>query len=581
MTNINSLDRAYEYAERVNDADVWSLLAGAQLRDGLVKEAIDSYIKANDPSTFQGVVAAAKTNGNYEDLIRYLQMARKKSRDAAIETELVFSFAKTNRLADMEEFITSQHIANVQEVGDRCYDEQLWEAAKILYQSASNFARLSSTLVHLREYQAAVDSARKANSTRSWKEVCFACVDHEEFKMAQICGLNIVVHADELDELINYYLVRGHFEPLIGLLEAGLGLERAHMGMFTELAILYGKYKPEKMKEYLEIYWSRVNIPKVLRAAEQAHLWPELVFLYDKYDEYDNAVLTMMKHPSEAFHDKRFLEMIVKVANTELFYQAVTFYLEHKPLLLNDLLQAVIPRIDHTRAVKQLRDNDVLAMAKPYLKAVQQNDNQIVNEALNGVLIEEGDFAGLRASIDGFKNFDNIALAQKLEKHELLEFRRIAAYLYKGNNRWQQSVDICKRDKLYKDAMQYAAESRDPAAAQSLLEYFVELDDKECFAACCFTCYDLLKPDVVTELAWRNGMMDFAMPYLIQVMREYIGKVDMLSTHHAERKAEEDAQPPGSAMGMPQLMLTGPGMMPAGMMPNMGGFPQQQQPGFQ
>ncbi|EDQ92603.1 uncharacterized protein MONBRDRAFT_19294 [Monosiga brevicollis MX1] len=574
INDIKNLDRAYEYAERVNNADVWSLLAGAQLRDGMIKEAIDSYIKANDPSAVQGVVMAAKTHDKFEDLIRYLQMARKKSRDAAIETELVFAYAKTNRLADMEEFITSQHIANVQEVGDRCYDEQLWEAAKILYSNASNFARLSSTLVHLKEYQAAVDAARKANSTRSWKEVCFACVDHQEFKMAQICGLNIIVHADELGELISYYLVRGHFEPLIALLEAGLGLERAHMGLFTELAILYGRYQPEKMKEYLEMYWSRVNIPKVLRAAEEAHLWPELVFLYDKYDEYDNAVITMMEHPSEAWHDKRFLEMIVKVANTELFYKAVDFYLSHKPLLLNDLLTAVVGRIDHTRAVKLLKDRDVVAMAKPYLKTVQQNDNVVVNEALNDVLIHEGDYEGLRTSIDGYKNFDNIALAQRLEKHELLEFRRISAYLYKGNNRWKQSVDICKKDRLYKDAMQYAAESRDPEAAKALLDYFVEIDDKECFAACCFACYDLLRPDVVTELAWRNGMMDFAMPYLIQVMREYMDKVDKLDTHHIEKKAEEESQPPAPALGMPQLMLTGPGMM-GGMMGGMqGGMPQ-------
>ena len=35
----------------------------------------------------------------------------------------------------------------------------------------SNFGRLASTLVHLGEFQAAVDGARKANSTQSWKEV--------------------------------------------------------------------------------------------------------------------------------------------------------------------------------------------------------------------------------------------------------------------------------------------------------------------------------------------------------------------------------------------------------------------------
>jgi hypothetical protein len=47
------------------------------------------------------------------------------------------------------------------------------------------------------------------------------------------------------------------------MLEAALGLERAHMGMFTELAILYSKFKPQKMREHLELFWSRVNIPKV------------------------------------------------------------------------------------------------------------------------------------------------------------------------------------------------------------------------------------------------------------------------------------------------------------------------------
>lgn len=35
----------------------------------------------------------------------------------------------------------------------------------------------------------------------------------------------------------------------------------------------------------------------------------------------------------------------------ELYYKAVHFYLEFKPLLLNDLLIVLSPRLDHTRAV--------------------------------------------------------------------------------------------------------------------------------------------------------------------------------------------------------------------------------------
>jgi clathrin heavy chain len=39
---------------------------------------------------------------------------------------------------------------------------------------------------------------------------------------------------------------------------------------------------------------------------------------------------------------------------------------------------------------------------------------------LNGLLIDEEDYAGLKTSIDAFDNFDNITLAQTLEKHELI-----------------------------------------------------------------------------------------------------------------------------------------------------------------
>lgn len=123
------------------------------------------------------------------------------------------------------------------------------------------------------------------------------------------------------------------------------------MGMFTELAILYSKYKPSKMREHLELFWSRVNIPKVLRAAESAHLWAELVFLYDKYEEFDNAIITMMNHPTEAWREGHFKDMITKAANVELYYRAIQFYLDYKPLLLNDLLLVLASRMDHTRAV--------------------------------------------------------------------------------------------------------------------------------------------------------------------------------------------------------------------------------------
>ena len=289
----------------------------------------------------------------------------------------------------MEEFIGGPHHAQVQEIGNRCHEMQMFEASRILFNHVSNFSSLASTLSNMRNYQEAVEVARKANSTKTWKEICFACVDSEEYRLAKTCGLNIVVHADELESVISHYQNKGCFDELIQLLESSLTLERSHMGLFTELAILYSKYKPEKMRELLDVSWSRVNIPKVLRAADAAHMWAELVFLYDKYEEYDNAILSMIAHPIEAWKDNHFKDVITKVANMELYYKAIQFYLDYKPMLMNELLAVLTPRLDHTRTANYFVRQRQLGLVKPYLRSVQNINNKAINEAINDLFIEE------------------------------------------------------------------------------------------------------------------------------------------------------------------------------------------------
>jgi clathrin heavy chain len=67
--------------------------------------------------------------------------------------------------------------------------------------------------------------------------------------------------------------------------------------------------------EFPSKLWIYYILFQVLRAAEQAHLGAELVFLYDKYEEYDNAVIAMMNHPSEAWREGHFKDIITKVLN--------------------------------------------------------------------------------------------------------------------------------------------------------------------------------------------------------------------------------------------------------------------------
>ena len=88
-----------------------------------------------------------------------------------VDTELVYAYAKTGEIGPLEEFISGSHQANLQSVGDRCFTEGLFDAARIVFQHIPNWGRLASTLVKLHLFQQAVDAARKANSPRTWKEV--------------------------------------------------------------------------------------------------------------------------------------------------------------------------------------------------------------------------------------------------------------------------------------------------------------------------------------------------------------------------------------------------------------------------
>jgi hypothetical protein len=66
------------------------------------------------------------------------------------------------------------------------------------------------------------------------------------------------------------------------------------------------------------------------------------------------------------------------------------------------------------------------------------------------------------------------ALHEQLEKHELLEMRRIAAYIYKKAGRWKQSIALSNKDNMYKDCMETCSQSGDRELSEDLLVYFIE-----------------------------------------------------------------------------------------------------------
>jgi len=225
-----------------------------------------------------------------------------------------------------------------------------------------------------------------------------------------------------------------------------------------------------------------------------------------------------------------FKEIVPKVGSIEICYKAIQFYLEEHPTMANDLLSALVSRVDHTRVINLVRKLGHLPLIKPYLLSVQKENLTAVNSAINELYVEEEDYENLRNSIDSYDNIETLELASLLEKHDLLEFRRIAAYLYKQNQKWQKSIDLSKKDEKWRDVIDTAAASRNPELVSNVMKYFVEEGRKDCFAACLFTCYDLVAPDVVMELAWKHGMMDFAMPFFVQSMKNMNSRISELES---------------------------------------------------
>lgn len=150
-----------------------------------------------------------------------------------------------------------------------------------------------------------------------------------------------------------------------------MSLERTHNGIYTELGILYAKYTPKRLMDHIRTYNTKLMIPKLIRACEQYQMWPEAVHLHSSYEQQDQAIITMMEHSPSSWRHDLFSQNIIKVANHDLYYRAIVFYLEEEPMLLNEIMKLLATKIDLTKAVQVMKRTGHIALITPFLKGVQ------------------------------------------------------------------------------------------------------------------------------------------------------------------------------------------------------------------
>lgn len=57
-----------------------------------------------------------------------------------------------------------------------------------------------------------------------------------------------------------------------------------------------------------------------------------------------------------------------------------------------------------------------------------------------------------------------------------------------------------------------------------------------------YACNDLIRPDIVLELSWRNGLNDFTMPYMINMLAQQTKELATLKADNEARKSKEKEQ---------------------------------------
>ena len=230
----------------------------------------------------------------------------------------------------------------------------------------------------------------------------------------------------------------------------------------------------------------------------------------------------------------------MKVSNSDLIYKAITFYVEEDPMKLNDLLKQMTLKVDFSKVVSQLKRTAYLPLIIDWLKSVQTQNNQSVNDALNQVYLEMEDYEALRNSILTYDSIDAISLAKQIEGSNHPEFRRISSLIYRKNRKYKESIELSINDHHYRDAIETAQESKNAEIVEQLLFYFAEKGNKEFFTVMTYTCYELIPTDIVLEISWRYGMTDNSMPFMIQLMRDLANRVEQVQKKHEEREKKEE-----------------------------------------
>lgn len=489
------------------------------------------------------IISVAMRLTLYNELIPYLIMNRQQQvKDANIDTALCECYARSGRVEELSEFVESKdetgssmtnNLARVQYLADLLFEEgdpALCRACIVLYRSVNGWSSLTSCYLFLGEYENALKAAVKAKSSQVWRQVMAKSIDVERYDVALQAAQCLVMgtstmssgdvlssprvaniesrdssfmlstDSDELEYVVEYYESRGLIPQLIELhsrcasmvtvgradmnnineMNSGVNmLITANKPLFTSYGKLICKYAPTEYMQFLQAHYHQCNVSQLINSTKQAHLYTELVYLYTINEEVDNALQTMIEHPT-SFNHSEAKKLLNKCISLDLVYRVIRCYGERYPELLVDTLRGMTdgyvskdmvnddlavkatmqnngsagsidgeditasatngttPRIDIARVLSLLCPDVVSPfLLFDYLMSLPLHltDTPSVNEILFNMLIEMGNYAILERLLCGSKGnnseveINSTTMKYNLKKHTHFDSVAIASQL--------------------------------------------------------------------------------------------------------------------------------------------------------
>lgn len=312
----------------------------------------------------------------------------------------------------------------------------------------------------------------------------------------------------------------GAFESLLEIIEVTLESSVPKQEVMILIGEIYCKEFQDKLESFINKFYS--TIPAAfLQILAKYRRWKESFKLLLLRSNLDDALELVIKHPSIEFDHHKLTAVISKIKNQNILERLLQFYYECDPRMIIDLQEDFTERVEMGTLIKFFKEKDVLFILDKSMRRCQAQNpgNLVVSTGLNDHLIQINDYYGLIDSIKKCPSIDAVTISENLKSSEQRHFRVLAAKLMANSGEFARALSILIEEDALIETLMILSQSSNVQYAEAILGRYSRIRNAVMFMAVSYVLYDLLRPDIIYELAQRSQFQELSMPLFCQILR--------------------------------------------------------------